>query len=509
MVVSAFVQSAQAWLTKFGIAAPDIRIEGLTLDSRQVSTKLAFVAIKGHTQDGRDFIPQAISLGTKLILCQTDKSEEHGKMEMRDHTVIVQFHRLGETLSALAAAFYDYPSNKMDTIAVTGTNGKTSVVQLLSQIKSSLGYRSAAIGTLGSGIYEGQDTQWSQTEAANTTPDAILMQYLMADFVQHDVSQVAFEASSHALVQGRLNQVNTDIAIFTNLSRDHLDYHGDMENYAAAKRLLIQQPGLRTLILNQDDNESERWRAHVLPGQNVVWTGLSESVNPVPQDRHCFATSVEYLDDGARFYLETSWGAGWVRTQLIGRFNIANLLCASAALLAQGVRFEDLINVLSNVTPVAGRMEMFVMKQRANVVVDFAHTPDALTEALTALRKHTTGKLYCIFGCGGDRDVGKRPLMGKAAEIGADSVVITTDNSRSETPESIANDILDGMQFPQQVICEPDRETAIRQCLSSASPGDLILVAGKGHEDYQIILGQRNNYNEREVVARMQQELCQ
>lgn len=508
-MVSAFVQSAQIWLEKFGIAAPDIRIEGLTLDSREVNTKLAFVAVKGHAQDGRDFIPQAISLGAKLILCQTDKSAEHGQMEMRDHSIIVQFHQLNETLSSLAAAFYDYPANKLDTIAVTGTNGKTSVVQLIAQIKSTLGVSSAAIGTLGSGIYEGQETQWAQSAAANTTPDAISMQYLLADFVQHDVGQVAFEASSHALVQGRLNQVKTDIGVFTNLSRDHLDYHGDMASYGAAKRRLIHQPGTHTLVLNLDDPESQYWRQEAKSEQTLVWTSLSESANPMPQDRHCFATSVEYLNDGARFFLDTSWGKGWVRTHLLGQFNVANLLSAVAALLAQGIRFEDLIEVLANVVPVAGRMEMFAMHGHANIVVDFAHTPDALEQALSAVRQHTKGQLWCVFGCGGDRDVGKRPLMGKAAELGADKVVITTDNSRSEAPSAIADDILKGMQFPQHVICEPDRETAIRMCLEQANPEDIVLVAGKGHEDYQIILGERNNYNERAVVARMQQEFCQ
>ena len=206
MVVSAFIQSIRALLAKFGVDAPDIRIEGLTLDSREVNTRLAFIAIKGHELDGRDFIPQAISLGARVILAQTDDSASHGQMEMRDHSVIISLYDLPQMLSGLAAAFYDYPAQKMTTVAVTGTNGKTSTVQLLTQLKDALGTRSASIGTLGSSVFEGDNTQWKNTPAANTTPDAIRMQYLLAEFVQSEVQHTAFEASSHALVQGRLDR---------------------------------------------------------------------------------------------------------------------------------------------------------------------------------------------------------------------------------------------------------------------------------------------------------------
>jgi len=509
VVVSAFIQSIRPLLAKFGVDAPDIRVEGLTLDSREVNTRLAFVAVKGHERDGRDFIPQAISLGARVILAQIDDSEEHGQIQMRDHSVIISLYQLPDMLSALAAAFYDYPALKMTTVAVTGTNGKTSTVQLLTQLKDALGTRSASIGTLGSSIYEGTNTQWKMTPAANTTPDAIRFQYLLAEFVQNGVQHTAFEASSHALVQGRLKQVKTDIAVFTNLTRDHLDYHVTMSEYAKAKRLLLNQPGLTTIVLNANDSESDNWDAYAKDDIKRVWTGIyqtSDMVHKAPQDCHCFATNVSYHSAGCRFELASSWGNARVDFALFGAFNISNVLTAIACLLVQNEAFDEVIQAVNGLTPVPGRMEVFPINGKANVIVDYAHTPDALEQVLHSARIHTNGKVWCVFGCGGDRDKGKRPLMGKAAQQNADVIVITTDNSRSESPESIANDIKAGLSEPQNAVFEPDREQAIRYCLTRANDNDIIVVAGKGHEDYQIIGNQKTDYNERAVVARLQQE---
>ncbi|MEC8231222.1 MAG: UDP-N-acetylmuramoyl-L-alanyl-D-glutamate--2,6-diaminopimelate ligase [Pseudomonadota bacterium] len=512
MVVSAFIQSTRALLAKFGIDAPDIRIEGLTLDSREVNTRLAFIAIKGHELDGRDFIPQAISLGARVILAQTEDSSAHGQMEMRDHSVIIYLHELPQMLSALAAAFYDYPAQKMTTVAVTGTNGKTSTVQLLTQLKDALGTRSASIGTLGSSVFEGSETQWKSTPAANTTPDAIRMQYLLAEFVQSEVRHTAFEASSHALVQGRLGTVKTDIAVFTNLTRDHLDYHGTMGEYGRAKRLLLQQPGLYAVILNANDAESAKWHAHADDAITRVWTGIDEGNSEIndthkqPQHRHCFATNATYHSSGCDFDLVTSWGNAAITLPLFGKFNISNVLSAIGTLLAEGERFDDVVNAVNAITPVPGRMEVFAVNNAANMVVDYAHTPDALEKVLLSAKFHTQGKVWCVFGCGGDRDKGKRPLMGQAAEAGADAIVITTDNSRSEDPQAIAADIIAGINNRDLAVSIPDREQAIRHCLSHADVNDIVIVAGKGHEDYQIIGDKKTNYNERAVVARLQQE---
>lgn len=510
MVVSAFVQSVRSLLVKFDIAAPDIRVQGLTLDSRQVNTKLIFVAIKGHEKDGRDFIPQAISLGARVVFSHTEEFASHGNIEMRGNTVIVHMYDLPAMLSSIAAAFYDYPASKMTTVAVTGTNGKTSTVQMVTQLKALLGSRCGSIGTLGTCIFDGKKTQWV-ADALNTTPDAISMQYILAEFAQSQVAHVAFEASSHALVQGRLSQVKTDVAVFTNLTRDHLDYHGTMEAYGEAKRKLLIQPGLKAVVLNANDEESLNWNRNAPSSLVRVWTGLDlESSfyqhHKAPQDRHCFATNVTYHATGCQFDLVTSWGEYPVSLPLMGEFSIRNTLSAIAVLLAENEHLEDIVRVLPKLSPVAGRMEVFPMHNKANVVVDYAHTPDALQTLLTSVRKHTNHKIWCIFGCGGDRDQGKRPLMGQAAERGADEIVITTDNSRSEDPEQIANHIKSGLQRPEQAHFEADRKQAIRYCLARADESDLIVVAGKGHEDYQIIGNQRKNYNERKFVATLQEE---
>jgi UDP-N-acetylmuramoyl-L-alanyl-D-glutamate--2,6-diaminopimelate ligase len=510
VVVSAFIQSIRALLAKFGVDAPDIRIEGLTLDSREVNTRLAFIAIKGHELDGRDFIPQAISLGARVILAQTDDSTSHGQMEMRDHSVIISLYDLPQMLSGLAAAFYDYPAQKMTTVAVTGTNGKTSTVQLLTQLKDALGTRSASIGTLGSSVFEGDNTQWKNTPAANTTPDAIRMQYLLAEFVQSEVQHTAFEASSHALVQGRLGTVKTDVAVFTNLTRDHLDYHGTMEEYGRAKRLLLNQPGLKAVVLNANDAQSEKWNGHAAAHMQRVWTGIDDGTlsdtYKTSQHRHCFATNATYHASGCSFELTSSWGSAAVTLPLFGKFNISNVLSAVGTLLAEGERFDEVVKAVNAITPVPGRMEVFPVNGKASVVVDYAHTPDALEKVLLSAKFHTEGKVWCVFGCGGDRDKGKRPLMGQAAEAGADNIVITTDNSRSEAPEAIANDIKAGLKHQEKAVSIADREAAICYCLDNADNGDIIVVAGKGHEDYQIIGNKKTNYNERAVVARLQQE---
>ncbi|MFC3203169.1 UDP-N-acetylmuramoyl-L-alanyl-D-glutamate--2,6-diaminopimelate ligase [Alteromonas oceani] len=506
MVVNAFMQSLHALLIKFGINAPDIRVHGLTLDSREVTPKLAFVAVKGHSRDGRDFIPQAISLGARAILAEAEEAGEHGQVMMREHTVIVKVWGLADLLSSLAAAFYDYPANKLATIAVTGTNGKTSVVQLITQMKHLLGHRAASIGTLGSGIYR-DDADFKPPANGNTTPDAISMQYLLAEFVQQEVHQVAYEASSHALVQNRLKQVKTDIAVFTNLTRDHLDYHGTMEAYAQAKLGLLDLPGLHSVVLNYNDEASLAWAKKAKKSIQKVWTAvLPEPARDMPEGRYCFATNVQYHPDGCQFRLATSWGTTVVQTDLLGHFNIANLMSATAALLCQGERFDNVVKTIEQVQAVAGRLEVFEFPDHANVVVDYAHTPDALSQALKALRLHTKGKLWCVFGCGGDRDKGKRPLMAQAAEQGADALVITTDNSRSESPSAIAEDIRAGLNHPEKAQDIPDREQAIRYCLAKADSDDLILAAGKGHESYQIIGEQKINYNEREAITRLQQE---
>ncbi len=490
-------------LAHFAIDGPEVILSDLVIDSRDVGVHTAFVAVKGHNRDGRDFIPQAISLGAKVILCQADNQQEHGQLQMREQTIIVQFYRLAEKLSELAACFYQYPAKHLDVVAVTGTNGKTSTVQLISQLRHGLGEKAASIGTLGAGLF---DPDSALKETINTTPDPCQVQRLVADFVAQGANQVALEASSHALVQKRIEGLKTDVAVFTNLTRDHLDYHGTMQEYAKAKRLLINQPDLKTLVLNFDDPEAHNWCNAALPEQQIVLCSSQLEVHAIPQEHaYCLATEIQYAPEGVQFRLCTSWGDVSVSSPLMGRFNVDNLIAALATLLALGKPLSELVEAVPHLTPVAGRMERFINAHGANVIVDYAHTPDGLLQALEAARIHTQGELYCVFGCGGDRDKGKRPEMGKIAELHSDHVIVTTDNSRSEPQQSIVEDILAGMGEPDKAQLQADRKRAIQLALSQAQPKDLILVAGKGHETYQIIGQQSLPYDERKYVENLLQ----
>ena len=493
--------SIKALLRDYRIDAPDIVITDLVLDSREVAIHKGFVAIKGHNLDGRDFIPQAVSLGAKVIIAEADSEQQHGDIAMRKQSVIIGFYQLAERLSELAAQFYGHPANDMDMVAVTGTNGKTSTVQLITQLRHLAGDKSASIGTLGAGIYQ-PSTQLPST--LNTTPDAVQMQRLLAEHKKAGVKQVALEASSHALVQGRISHLRTQVAVFTNLSRDHLDYHGSMAEYARAKRLLMQQPGLERVVLNFDDRESEAWLAALPEGPQVTLYSLCARKSDIPANyQYCLATDVQYTDTGCLIHIDSSWGQAQMRIALLGKFNVSNLLAAICVQLHLGQPLSVIAANCGELHPVTGRMEIFANPAGANVIVDYAHTPDALQQALTALRKHCDGQLYCVFGCGGDRDQGKRSLMGEVAERLADNIILTNDNSRSEAPQNIIDDILSGLRDPQAVTVQLDRADAIAEAMHRARPRDLILVAGKGHEDYQIIGDSRLPYNERDTIKNL------
>ncbi|UAA38093.1 UDP-N-acetylmuramoyl-L-alanyl-D-glutamate--2,6-diaminopimelate ligase [Paraneptunicella aestuarii] len=490
-------------LQPFGIEAPSIDIVDLAIDSREVGIHKAFVAVNGHRQDGREFIPQAVSLGAKVIIAETEDESEHGDTEMREHSIIIKFYDLFHRLSELSEAFYGEPSQSMKTIAVTGTNGKTSTAHFAAQLGQLLHKKAALIGTLGAGFLG--DLQ----ETINTTPVAVTMHRILAELSAEGADVVAFEASSHAMVQSRIKHLHTDVAIFTNLSRDHLDYHGDMEEYAKAKRMLLKQPGLKHMILNAGDAEHKNWLAMMPEGVTPVFFGV-EIATP-EQGLFCIAREVRYSNRGISFILHTSWGEVPVTTSLLGEFNVANLIGAVAAYLCLGAELSELEKCLGQIQPVPGRMELFRSeknhltgsgKPSATFVVDYAHTPDALEQVLASLKIHMKGKLWCLFGCGGERDQGKRPLMGKAAEQGADAIILTSDNSRSENTQDIIQDILSGMDRPdsEHILIVPDRKEAIKTALRKATPDDLVLLAGKGHETYQIINGQTLPYDERNYL---------
>ena len=499
------VKTVKQLLEPFGIDAPAIEIQDVVLDSRKVAIHKAFLAIKGHELDGRDFIPQAISLGAKVIIAECDNAAEHGETEMREMSVIIKFYQLAAQLSQLAEGFFDSPSQQLKTVAVTGTNGKTSTAHFVAQLGELLGERSALVGTLGAGFPD------SMQKTANTTPDAITMHRILADVRAEGAKAVAFEASSHALVQNRIRHLHTDVAVFTNLTRDHLDYHGSMEDYAKAKRLLLNQPGLQKAVLNMGDPEYKNWLANLPEKVLPVLFGIDEQ-KPALGD-YCIAKNLDYNASGVTFDLHSSWGNAKVQCALLGHFNVANLLGAIAAQLSLGADFESLTVAVSKVRPVPGRMELFEHAKTATFVVDYAHTPDALENVLIAIKRHAPGKLWCVFGCGGERDHGKRPMMGKVAETNADRVVLTSDNSRGESTDAIIQDILSGVssQFSQSddLYIVPERTDAVKAAMKQAATDDVVVLAGKGHEDYQIVNGQKTSYDEREYLQTLLSEVEQ
>ena len=473
--------AGQTGVSVLGDAA-QISVSGLQLDSRKVEPGDAFVALRGTRQHGIAFAARAQQNGAVAILAETP-------IESSDTTLpVIGIEALGQELGEIAARWHCNPTASMNVIGITGTNGKTSTVQLLAQALSANGRTVASIGTLGAGRYG------ALAAGERTTPDAIELQSLFADFRNADVSDVAMEVSSHALEHGRVNAVEFDVAVFTNLSRDHLDYHGDMDNYAAAKARLFQWPSLATAIINIDD----AFGRHLLGQLPDGVTALSYGIDNVDAD----VAAREVRSDGAglHFNLRSPWGNAEIDSCLLGRFNVANLLAVVACLAKSGVAFDDIVATLPKLEPVAGRMNRIDAGDLV-LVVDYAHTPDALEQALTSLRSHCAGKLICVFGCGGDRDQGKRPQMAEVAERLADAVIVTDDNPRSESGDEIVAQILVGFVDPERAMVERDRERAIHLAAMAARGGDIVLIAGKGHETYQEIGDQRLPFDDR-VVAR-------
>jgi len=455
-------------------------VRGLALDSRRVENGYLFLAVPGTHADGRAFIAGALARGACAVLYEDDGSA----IEARD-TLAIGVPGLRARIGEIASRFHGSPSQRIRIVGVTGTNGKTTTTHLLAQALDRPGSRCGLIGTLGSGYPGALDP------ALHTTPDALRVHELLAGFVHDGASATCMEVSSHALDQARVAGVAFNIAVFTNLTRDHLDYHGDMDAYAAAKARLFDFPELDAAVINADDRFGQALITRVRPGVQIVEFGLERG--------KVRARSVIPSTAGLTIEVTTPHGDATVRSPLLGRFNASNLLAVLAALLVIGLPLADAVRAIDHAKPVAGRMERFGGESGPLVVVDYAHTPDALDKALAALREHTSGKLVCVFGCGGDRDRGKRPLMGAIAERLSDVVILTNDNPRHEDPQAIVAEIAGGMRGTPSVV--PDRIQAIRAALAECRAGDIVLVAGKGHEDYQQIGDRRLPYSDRETVA--------
>ncbi|NUF49170.1 UDP-N-acetylmuramoyl-L-alanyl-D-glutamate--2,6-diaminopimelate ligase [Gilliamella sp. ESL0250] len=487
----------------------DFPLNHLRIDSRKVKKNDVFVAIKGHTVDGRTFIPQAISAGAAVILIETKRKSNDLKIDYlkKDNKPVIpqiSVFQLSQRLSLIANEFYHSPSKKLSVIGVTGTNGKTTVTQLIAQCTTLLNDKTAILGTIGNGIY-------NQIEpSANTTASAIDVQTLLADFVKKQVKVVAMEISSHGLAMDRVKGLNCVATVFTNLSRDHLDYHKTMSKYAKAKWSLFTSDEKEKKVLtagksiiNYDDKYGKRWIEKLSQVTAVSCQPKSLRRLKALNIPYVGVSMIDYHDKGAQIHMESSWGNAIIHSRLLGEFNVSNLLLAIATLLTLDFPFFAVINMASFLKPICGRMEVLHIKNSPTVIVDYAHTPDALQKALQASRIHCKGTLWVIFGCGGDRDSGKRPLMAAIAEQFADKIVLTNDNPRTEDEMKIIEDIQQGLHHTDNLYIITDRVQAITQTLKQAKPNDVILIAGKGHEDYQIVGKTKYHYSDQETVKKL------
>jgi len=458
----------------------NITVSGLSLDSRTVKKGEVFFACAKDAEIRAAHIKQALANGAEVIVQDSDTLQLHYEQNVWWLSLPDLAGRLGE----MVARFYSHPSQHMPVIGVTGTNGKTSTTHYIAQYWHGLGKKAGVLGTVGNGVWG------ALHEGSLTTADPLTIQKNLRELIDQAVSLTAMEVSSHALAQGRVNGMQFAAAVFTNLTRDHLDYHGSMQAYASAKTRLFCEFALDHAIINLDDPFSDELLLKVKANKSIVGYTLSplkaQSYN-IP----CVVVTNYVLNErGLSADIDSPWGQAHIQAQLLGAFNLSNCIAAIATLCALGVPLSELVALTPLLLPVTGRMQQLAHHHHSpNVVVDYAHTPDALDKALTALRAHMHGKgqLWCVFGCGGDRDHGKRPLMAKMAEILADRVVITSDNPRTESPEKIIEEITQGIKDRSTIHCEVDRAKAIQFAIAAAKPDDIVLLAGKGHETYQII----------------------
>ncbi|HLA34937.1 MAG TPA: UDP-N-acetylmuramoyl-L-alanyl-D-glutamate--2,6-diaminopimelate ligase [Rhodocyclaceae bacterium] len=487
------VEDAIRWLADRGVGAESIR---LVADSRLVRAGDVFVALPGTRVDGRKFIAAALAQGAAAVLCAADEHDAKvGAGETALDAAVLRVSGLQRRVGELAHRVYGRPSEHLWLVGVTGTNGKTSITQWIAQVLRQLGLRSTVIGTLGNGFVDALEP------SPNTTPDAMTLHASLARYRQLGAVACAMEVSSIGLDQGRVDGAAFDVAVLTNLTRDHLDYHGSMAAYADAKRKLFAMPGLPTAVLNLDDPFAEVILDD-FGGRTVGYSLNGGGAWAARVDELVLAENIVMKPAGVEFILRrrSTGQSATVVAPVLGRFNVANLLAVVGALLTRGESLEAVVAALGGLPPPPGRMECIAVQGQPLVVVDYAHTPDALDKALTVLRETADargGRLICLMGCGGDRDPGKRPQMGAVAAARADRVVVTSDNPRSEAPHAIIAAIMQGIALPPaQVAIEPDRAVAIRQAIAAAQAEDVVLLAGKGHETYQEILGVRQAFSD-------------
>jgi UDP-N-acetylmuramoyl-L-alanyl-D-glutamate--2,6-diaminopimelate ligase len=475
-------EPVEALLARLGVP-----VDTLVNDSRRVAPGVVFVAYPGETRDGRDFIRDAVAHHADGVLWDAEGFVWPAELQVPNVGVPDLRARLGEITDHV----YGQPSRALLTFGVTGTNGKTSVTHWIAQALTALGKKTAVLGTVGNGF------PGHLSPAKNTTPDAIELHQRLSAYRRDGAVAAALEVSSHGLDQGRVNGTHFDVAVLTNLSRDHLDYHGDMDSYAAAKARLFDWPGLRACVVNADDAFGQKLEADIHRARVAAYGFTRGAV---------VCDKLTLRADGMTLALNTDWGRAEMRAALIGRFNAANLMAALTALLVADVPLADAVGALAQVSAPPGRMQTLGGGAHPLVVIDYAHTPDALEKVLATLREVAGGgRLVCVFGCGGNRDAGKRPLMGRVAELDADVLWPTSDNPRDEDPAAILADIVGGMAGGIKAArphVEPDRARAIFEAIGDAHQGDVVLIAGKGHEDYQEIKGERLPFSDVAVARK-------
>jgi len=491
-------------LAPWGINVPAFPLREMTLDSRNAAKGDVFIAIVGQKIDARYYIPQAIAQGAAAIIAEAKGIETYIETkEVAINTLITEIqgvpviyiYDLTRHLSQLAGFFYPQPDTTLELVAVTGTNGKTTITQLLAQWSHALGKTSAVLGTIGSGLLSQQLIQ-----TKNTTDSAVDIQKMLHSLWMQGANFAAIEVSSHSLTQHRVAALSFAAAVFTNLSHDHLDYHGDMVNYESAKWQLFSTHNVKQQIINADDKIGYRW-LDKLP--DAVAVTMQDKTFISGRKRWLATKSISYQTKGAIINFDSSWGTGYLQSRLMGEFNVCNLLITLATLLALNYPLTQLIATGSQLQPICGRMEVFNASGKPKVIIDYAHTPDALKKALIAARLHCQGKLWCVFGCGGDRDKGKRPLMGSITEQLADYIVLTDDNPRNEEAHGIIADICSGFLDANHALVIHNRTEALTIAIMQAKEKDVVLVAGKGHEDYQLVGDHQFKCSDRLTTAQL------
>lgn len=472
----------------------DLNVSGVAIDSRLIKQGNLFMAYRGTNVNGVDYIKDAIKAGALAVLIDKDEVFETKSISIP----VIEINNLRKKAGLVVSRFYNEPSKQLNLVGVTGTNGKTTVSYMIAQVMFALGKQSAVIGTIGNGPFGKLESD------KTTTPDPVKLHSLLATWI-NTIDSVVMEVSSHALDQGRVTGVEFDTAIFTNLSRDHLDYHKTIEEYADAKFELFKSEGLKNAIINIDDDYGVRYIKNLDDDLNIIAYSIKsrelELTNKNIQFVYCESIDTHQLKTTLK--VNSPWGHVTIETGLLGAFNIANCLAAFSALCFSGLAADDVAKAISQFNGVPGRMECFTKENSPLLIVDYAHTPDALEKALQSLKPYCLGQLYCVFGCGGDRDTGKRAEMGKIAELFSDSIVITNDNPRSEPEEQIVDNILEGINDKSNVTVIYDRSEAITSTFLNAVAKDIVLIAGKGHETTQQIGPTFYPFSDRELARRL------